>query len=84
MFTYHMVKDAIWSLKYNWNKDDWEFDEFYMDVIMTIILIIIIPFIIVFDIVSLPLEITYLIIKHHKKVKKQKEINEWKELNGLK
>ena len=29
-----MVKDAIWSLKYNWNKDDWEFDEFYMDVIM--------------------------------------------------
>ena len=59
-------------------------DEFYMDIMMATILIIIIPFIIVFDIISLPLEITYLIIKHHKKVKKQKEINEWKGLNGLK
>lgn len=67
MFTYHIIKDAIWSLKYNWNKDDWEFDEFYTDIIMATILIIIIPFIIVFDIISLPLEITYLFIKHHKK-----------------
>lgn len=85
MITYGLLKYMIETVISDIGSIEFlDFWEFCLDIICSGVVIFILPVCLTLDVLMLPLEVLYLILKHNKKSKRQKEIDRWKELNGLK